>query len=69
MYDVAIIGASLSGCFLALKLAEKGVSVALIDKEKFPRRKPCGEGLSARGVALLNEINLRERILKRSCIF
>lgn len=51
---VIIIGASLAGSMAAIELARAGVSVTLIDKETFPRRKPCGEGLSARGQAELN---------------
>jgi flavin-dependent dehydrogenase len=48
-----IIGASLAGSIAAIELARAGVRVAVIDKEDFPRRKPCGEGLSARGQAEL----------------
>jgi len=50
---VIIIGASLAGSIAAIELARAGVRVTLIDKEHFPRRKPCGEGLSARGQAEL----------------
>ncbi len=45
-YDVAIIGASVSGGTLASCLGRGGLSVALIDRGSFPRRKACGEGLS-----------------------
>lgn len=44
-----IIGGSLAGTTTAIELARAGVPVTLIDRELFPRRKPCGEGLSARG--------------------
>jgi flavin-dependent dehydrogenase len=50
---VVIIGASLAGSIAAIELAHGGAHVTLIDKERFPRRKPCGEGLSARGQAEL----------------
>ncbi|MEY4669953.1 MAG: hypothetical protein RL518_2652 [Pseudomonadota bacterium] len=50
---VIIIGASLAGSMAAIELARSGLDVTLIDKEIFPRRKPCGEGLSARGQAEL----------------
>lgn len=50
---VVIIGASLAGSMAAIELARAGARVTLIDKERFPRRKPCGEGLSARGQAEL----------------
>lgn len=45
-YDVAIIGASIAGGSLAARLGQQGLSVALIDRARFPRRKACGEGLS-----------------------
>lgn len=50
---VIIIGASLAGSMAAIELARAGLRVTLIDKDSFPRRKPCGEGLSARGQAEL----------------
>lgn len=50
---VIIIGASLAGSIAAIELARAGAYVTLIDKEIFPRRKPCGEGLSARAQAEL----------------
>ena len=46
---VVVIGASLAGTATAIELARSGIPVRLIDKGLFPRRKPCGEGLSARG--------------------
>lgn len=47
--EVIIIGASLAGSAAAIELARSGRSVLLLDKATFPRRKPCGEGLSSRG--------------------
>lgn len=55
---VTIVGASLAGCVAAIVLAKAGVKVLLVDKEHFPRRKPCGEGLSARGQAELARVGL-----------
>lgn len=45
-FDLAIIGASISGATMAACLGFEGLSVALIEKDRFPRRKACGEGLS-----------------------
>jgi len=45
-FDVAIVGASISGATLAIHLGQQGVSTVLIDKDRFPRRKACGEGVS-----------------------
>lgn len=64
-FDVAVIGASLAGASLALRLGRKGVSVALIDKELFPRKKACGEGLSALGLVYLRELHLLNQVLRR----
>ena len=45
-YDVLIVGAGPAGNTLAYKLAKDGLSVALIDKQKLPRRKICAGGIS-----------------------
>src|SRR5689334_14940890 len=45
-FDVAVIGAGPAGSTLAALLASRGVSVALIDRDAFPRDKLCGEFLS-----------------------
>jgi flavin-dependent dehydrogenase len=73
---VIIIGASLAGSMAAIELARAGLRVTLIDKETFPRRKPCGEGLSARGQAeltaagcSLHEISCEHRSLDGYRIF
>lgn len=44
--DVAVIGAGPAGSTLAALLASRGASVALIDRDAFPRDKLCGEFLS-----------------------
>lgn len=58
MSDVIIIGASLSGAATAISLAKEGLSVTVVDRTRFPRRKPCGEGLSGRGQAELRAIGV-----------
>src|SRR5439155_12273247 len=45
-FDVAIVGAGPAGSTLAALLAGRGLSVALIDRDAFPRDKLCGEFLS-----------------------
>jgi flavin-dependent dehydrogenase len=44
--DVAIVGAGPAGSTLAALLARRGLAVALIDRDTFPRDKLCGEFLS-----------------------
>lgn len=52
-YDVAIIGAGPSGAAAAFKLAKKGISTVIIEKENLPRHKTCGGGLVYRGLKSL----------------
>jgi 2-polyprenyl-6-methoxyphenol hydroxylase-like FAD-dependent oxidoreductase len=66
--DVAIVGASVSGSFLAYLLGKHGVEVALIDKVEFPRHKACGEGLSSAGVRYLEKAGLWSKELEHSSI-
>ncbi len=54
IYDVAVVGAGPAGSFAAYLLGRAGKKVLLIDKNKDPVRKVCGEYLCPRGVALIN---------------
>lgn len=47
-FDVLVCGAGPAGSTAAKHLAERGLSVALIDKATFPREKQCGGGLFAK---------------------
>ena len=47
-YDVTIVGAGPAGSTAAKFLSEQGIKTLLIDKDKFPRDKPCGGGLPYR---------------------
>lgn len=46
-FDVIISGAGPAGCTAALALGSSGLSVALIEKERFPREKVCGDAIPA----------------------
>jgi 2-polyprenyl-6-methoxyphenol hydroxylase-like FAD-dependent oxidoreductase len=45
-YDVAVVGAGLAGSGFASALAQRGWNVLLIERDRFPRHKVCGEFLS-----------------------
>lgn len=62
-FDVAIVGASLAGSSAATLLARAGMHVALVDKNEFPRRKPCGEGLSPLGIKQLGLLGIKDQVL------
>ncbi|MEA2696314.1 MAG: hypothetical protein QOI66_585 [Myxococcales bacterium] len=58
MADVVIAGGGIAGATLAILLGRAGVRVDLFDAQKFPREKPCGEGLMPAGVAVLRRLGV-----------
>jgi flavin-dependent dehydrogenase len=57
-HDALIIGAGPAGAAAARLLAQAGWSVALVEKAEFPRRKVCGEFLSATSLPVLEECGI-----------
>jgi flavin-dependent dehydrogenase len=57
-YQCAIIGGGLAGLCLAIQLADKGVSVVLFEKNKYPFHKVCGEYISMESWDFLTELGL-----------
>ena len=57
-FDVAIVGAGPAGAAAAILLARAGWSVALIERQAFPRRKVCGECIAASNLALLDALGI-----------
>jgi len=64
--DVIIVGGSLGGVTTALRLAQKGVKVTLIEKHKIDKAKACGEGLSSKGVECLRQLGLGDALAAAS---
>jgi menaquinone-9 beta-reductase len=56
--DVAIVGAGPGGSTLAALLARRGYSVALIDRDAFPRDKLCGEFLSYDALPIIEALGV-----------
>jgi geranylgeranyl reductase family protein len=54
MHQVIIIGAGPSGAYLAYLLASSGINVLVLEKERLPRYKPCGGGITPKVVNLLD---------------
>jgi flavin-dependent dehydrogenase len=65
-YDALVIGAGPAGSTAALLLARRGMKVAIVEKAPFPRRKVCGEFISATTWPLLRELGVAEA-LARDC--
>jgi len=53
LFDALIVGAGPAGSAAARLLAQAGWRVALVEKTEFPRRKVCGEFISAPTTAVL----------------
>jgi 2-polyprenyl-6-methoxyphenol hydroxylase-like FAD-dependent oxidoreductase len=62
MPDVTIIGAGPAGATAAFALATRGWDVTLIEQQRFPRDKVCGESLSALGLEVLTRLSLIDRL-------
>jgi geranylgeranyl reductase family protein len=56
--DVLIVGAGPAGSATAAWAARHGLDVTLVDAETFPRDKPCGDGLTPRAIAELDQLGL-----------
>jgi len=54
MYDVIIIGGGPSGASAGRRAGKLGLKTLLLEKEKFPRYKPCGGGLSEHAISYLD---------------
>lgn len=62
-HQVIIVGAGPAGAVTGLLLARRGVDVVLLDRDTFPRPKPCGECLSAEATTVLDRLGLLDRVL------
>ena len=56
--DVLVVGAGPAGSSAAAWCARAGLDVLLVDAEEFPRDKPCGDGLTPRAIAELDQLGL-----------
>ncbi len=65
MYDLIIAGAGPAGSAAARSAAKMGLDALILEKEAFPRYKPCGGALSDRAVSLL-DFRLPEAISERT---
>lgn len=62
IYDAVIVGAGPAGCSTAIGLAERGIRVALLDKSRFPRVKPCAEYANPEAMRVLDRLGLLEPV-------
>jgi geranylgeranyl reductase family protein len=50
-FDALVVGGGPAGSTTAIRLADGGARVLLVDRATFPRDKPCGGGLTTRAFA------------------
>lgn len=56
--DVVVVGAGPAGAAAAIRLAEAGRQVVVVDKARFPRDKICGDGLTTGALRLLEDLGV-----------
>ncbi|MDD2339388.1 MAG: geranylgeranyl reductase family protein [Methanosarcina sp.] len=64
MYDLIIIGGGPSGASAGRRAGKLGLNTLLLEKEEFPRYKPCAGGLSTRAISYL-DFELPQYIIER----
>jgi menaquinone-9 beta-reductase len=62
IYDIAVIGAGPAGTLAAGFCAAGGMRTVLIDRERFPREKVCGDCLNPAAWPLLERFGVEERV-------
>lgn len=63
-YDAIVVGGGPSGATSAMLLASAGWRVCVVEKADFPRRKVCGEFISATTWPLLREMGVADALKK-----
>lgn len=61
-YDVIVVGAGPAGVSTALYAKRHGLTVLLVDKQRFPRDKICGDAIGARGTGYLQDLGLLDEV-------
>jgi geranylgeranyl reductase family protein len=64
MYDLIIVGGGPSGASAGREAGKRGLSTLLLEKENFPRYKPCGGALSSYALSCL-DFDLPEFMVER----
>jgi geranylgeranyl reductase family protein len=64
-YDVAIIGGGPGGSAAAITAARSGLRAVLFEKAAYGRDKVCGDGLTPRAIAALDELGIDHSVAHR----
>jgi flavin-dependent dehydrogenase len=66
-YDLIVAGGGPAGSACAITAARLGAKVLLLEKDRFPRQKVCGEFVSPESLGLLHGL-LKSGLLKDGCL-
>ncbi|MCX8197740.1 MAG: NAD(P)/FAD-dependent oxidoreductase [Candidatus Micrarchaeota archaeon] len=58
MYDAVVVGGGPAGSSAAAFLSSKGRKVLLLEKEKWPKDKTCGDAISGKSIKIIEELGL-----------
>lgn len=61
-WDVTVVGAGPAGSTAAAHLVESGMDVLLLDKQRFPRDKVCGDVIIPDAIECLKRLDLYEEV-------
>ncbi|MCX8197517.1 MAG: geranylgeranyl reductase family protein [Candidatus Micrarchaeota archaeon] len=61
-FDAIVVGGGPAGASCAALLAKKGCDVLLLEKERFPRDKPCGDAIGGKAISVLQELGLEKKL-------
>ena len=67
--DVLIVGAGPAGTTTAVALARAGFEVVVLERERRGRDKPCGEGVQAPGLQVLQQMGLFQEVAREGVLF
>jgi len=66
-FDVAVVGGGPGGATAAAFLSRAGLRTLLVDKERFPRDKSCGDAVCTKSVRILRELGLTGAVEREVC--
>ena len=63
-HDVIVVGGGPAGSVTAMLLARAGYDVLLLERQQFPRAKPCGDCVSPGANAILHRLGVWDDVLR-----
>jgi flavin-dependent dehydrogenase len=66
--DLVVIGGGPAGATIAALAAQRGLKTLLIERDRFPRDKVCGEFVSAEGCAVLSRLGLMTALTEKGAM-